>query len=75
MKHRKTQSSYRVYILRSWVEGGEEGPPVRRYSLEDPQTRRRRGFADLAALTSFLEADTEMTSRQNPLPERPAEEE
>ena len=57
MTHRETQSSYRVYILRSWVEGGEEGPPVRRYSLEDPQTRRRRGFADLQTLLGFLRAE------------------
>ncbi len=56
MKTRE-QSSYRVYILRSWVEGGEERPPVRRYSLEDPQTRQRRGFADLQALFGFLKAE------------------
>lgn len=57
MEPRESQSSYRVYVLRSWVESGENGPPVRRYSLEDPQTRRRRGFADLQALVSFLRAE------------------
>ena len=54
-----SQSSYRVYILRSWLEGGGPSgePPIRRYSLEDPQTRRRRGFADLQALIDFLAAE------------------
>jgi hypothetical protein len=50
------ESSYQVYVLRSW----QEGPPssgeaaVWRFSLEDPTTRQRRGFADLESLMSFL---------------------
>ncbi len=61
MSHRHPQSSYRVYVLRSWFEGGGSPgePPVRRYSLEDPQTRQRRGFADLQALIRFLAAEEE----------------
>ncbi len=67
MHHHNSQPSYRVYILRSWFEsGGSPGePPVRRYSLEDPQTRQRRGFADLAALMSFLEAEAKADPRQD----------
>jgi hypothetical protein len=61
MKAAEEQSSYRVYVLRSWQEGGPASgtPAVWRFSLEDPTTRQRRGFADLVALMSFLAAETE----------------
>ena len=68
MKASEEQSAYRVYVLRSWREGGSysDAPAVWRFSLEDPTTRQRRGFADLAALMSFLAAETE-TSRLHDL--------
>jgi len=61
MKASEEQSAYRVYVLRSWQEGytSSGAPAVWRFSLEDPTTRQRRGFADLAALMSFLAAETE----------------
>ena len=64
MKDTQGRSSYRVYLLRSWREGDPvpEAPPVWRFSLEDPVTRQRRGFANLEALTSFLAAETEIRS-------------
>jgi hypothetical protein len=60
MKPTEEQSSYRVYVLRSWQEGVPSSgtPAVWRFSLEDPTTRQRRGFADLESLMSFLAAET-----------------
>jgi len=51
---------YRSYLLRFWEERGEQ-PALRvwRCSLEDAQTGRRHGFADLAALTTWLSAELE----------------
>jgi hypothetical protein len=48
----------RIYLLRCWREGGAHRPPDdgRRFSLEDPHSGRRRGFASLAALVAALEA-------------------
>ncbi len=50
---------YRAYLLRCWAEHGPAAPApaVWRYSLEDPHTGERRGFADLAALLAFLDAE------------------
>jgi hypothetical protein len=50
---------YRAYLLRCWAEHGPAAPApaVWRYSLEDPHTGERRGFADLAALLGFLRAE------------------
>jgi hypothetical protein len=49
---------YRSYLLRFWEERGDEpAAPVWRFSLEDPQTTRRQGFANLAALTQWLQAE------------------
>jgi hypothetical protein len=49
---------YRSYLLRFWEERGDEpAPPVWRFSLEDPQTTRRQGFASLSALTDWLQAE------------------
>ena len=47
-----------IYLLRCWREGGMHRPPDdgRRFSLEDPRTGQRRGFASLAALVAALEA-------------------
>ncbi len=50
---------YCAYLLRCWEapERGSDLPPGWRYSLEDPHTRERRGFASLEALTAFLRAE------------------
>jgi len=49
---------YRSYLLRFWEERGEQ--PARRVwrcSLEDPETGSRHGFANLTALTDWLNAE------------------
>jgi hypothetical protein len=47
-----------------WTERGRDAvaPATWRYSLEDPHTGERRGFADLAALVAHLEAETAGTA-------------
>jgi hypothetical protein len=50
---------YRSYLLRFWEERGDQAAPVWRFSLEDPQTARRQGFASLAALTHWLQSEIE----------------
>ena len=48
---------YRSYLLRFWEERGERpAPAVWRFSLEDPQTTQRQGFASLTALTHWLQS-------------------
>ncbi len=47
--------SYHSYLLRFWEERSEQ-PAVWRFSLEDPQTTRRYGFASLDALVEWLRA-------------------
>lgn len=44
---------YKAFLLRLWQEQSTEAP-VWRFSLEDPSSGQRLGFADLAALTTFL---------------------
>jgi hypothetical protein len=51
-------SAYHSYLLRFWEERGESpAAVVWRFSLEDPLTGRRQGFASLAALTEWLQAE------------------
>ncbi len=59
--------AYRVYILRSWCEenADDRQATTRRYSLEDAQTHRRRGFAELQALIDFLSAEDACLVRQS----------
>lgn len=51
---------YHAYLLRCWAEGGQgrDRAAAWRFSVEDPHTGVRRGFADLAALIAFLEEMT-----------------
>jgi hypothetical protein len=69
MKSPEEPNSYRVYVLRSWQEGhpSSEAPVVWRFSLEDPATRQRRGFADLEALMHFLKAETATSQDMEPI--------
>ncbi len=49
---------YRSYLLRFWEERSEQ--PARRVwrcSLEDPLTGSRHGFANLTALTDWLNTE------------------
>ena len=59
---------YRAYLLRCWAEHGlsAPAPAVWRYSLEDPHTGERRGFADLAALLAFLPAELALSCAAPP---------
>lgn len=43
---------YHSYLLRCW----SDGPGRWRFSVEDPHTGARRGFATMAALVAFLDA-------------------
>ena len=71
MAVRSEPPCYRVYLLRSWeVRGADsDGPVTWRFSLEDPQTGERQGFADLESLVAFLRT---RTVQQNPADHRPA---
>lgn len=52
--------AYRSYLLRFWEERGDRPtPPVWRFSLEDPQTAHRQGFASLTALSDWLQSEIE----------------
>ena len=51
--HNHANHAYHAYLLRIWQEKTTEAP-VWRFSLEDPSSGQRIGFADLAALTAFL---------------------
>ncbi len=50
---------YHAYLLRCWAERGQDAITslTWRCSLEGPHTGERRGFADLAALLAFLDAE------------------
>jgi hypothetical protein len=47
---------YRFYLLACWAEWGPnpDDPPRWRFSLQDPRTGERRGFADLEALVATV---------------------
>lgn len=51
---------YRAYVVRCWqelsVHAGRE-TAVWRFSLQDPRTSQRRGFATLEALLGSLQAE------------------
>ncbi|MGD8793934.1 MAG: hypothetical protein PVF47_15385 [Anaerolineae bacterium] len=53
---------YRSYLLRLWLEHGENPnlPGVWRYSLEDPHTGEKLGFASLESLLAFLQQQTSL---------------
>ena len=51
-------SRYQSYLLRLW-QVAEGGRPAVRISLENTQTRERRGFRNLEALLAFLKARLE----------------
>lgn len=64
---------YRAYLLRCWEERSQHPAflPVWRFSLEDPHTGQRYGFANIEALVAFLSA--ELTSDKNKLRDEPKE--
>lgn len=49
---------YRSYLLRFWEErSAATGSAIWRFSLDNPRTGERHGFATLAALIAFLEGE------------------
>ena len=50
---------HRSYLLTFWEERDREarGPQVWRFSLQDPRTGQRRGFASLEALVAALQRE------------------
>lgn len=54
---RAQPSAYHAYLLRIWQEPARE-TAVWRFSLEDPSSGQRMGFADLSALVAFLHQRT-----------------
>lgn len=51
-----TPPRYHAFMLRCWEvrTPAGEGPVTWRFSLEDPETRERFGFADMEAFLAFL---------------------
>jgi hypothetical protein len=51
---------YRVYLLRFWETRSVDPdvPSTWRFSLEEPHTGEKQGFASLKELVAFLEAQT-----------------
>jgi hypothetical protein len=60
---------YRSYVLIFWEERSRDPytPAVWRFSLQDPRTGRRRGFASLEQVMAFLR--TELVSSQDEMPD------
>lgn len=54
-----TPPRYRSYLLTAWEERSRDPnlPAVWRFSLEDPHTGQRHGFADLEALVAALKKE------------------
>jgi hypothetical protein len=52
-----SQTLYHSYLLRLWL-ASDQGQPVWRASLENPQTGERLGFASLERLFTFLQDQT-----------------
>jgi hypothetical protein len=58
MLNRAPPHRYYAYLLRCWQEPGSQasGLATWRFSLEDPHTGVRQGFANLEVLITFLQA-------------------
>lgn len=50
--------SYRAFVLRTWQESSQGAAGIWRYSLEDPHSGERYGFATIDALVEFLQSQT-----------------
>jgi hypothetical protein len=56
MDRRPESPTTRAYMLRFWKVGNpdSQATPTWRFSLEDPHTGEKLGFADLDAFVAFL---------------------
>lgn len=63
---------YRSYLLTFWEERSRDPsvPVVWRFSLEDPRTGQRHGFANLEAVVAALEQEMASTRMDKDEPER-----
>jgi hypothetical protein len=55
-----TPPRYQTYVLRCWQERSTQADgmvTVWRFSLEDPRTNRRQGFASMEALLASLQTE------------------
>ncbi|HEY4722065.1 MAG TPA: hypothetical protein VII92_09480 [Anaerolineae bacterium] len=60
MSHHDQPPRYQAYLLRLWEEYPHSDWAAEwRFSLEDPHTGERRGFADLDRLIAFLRKNTQ----------------
>jgi len=57
------ESTYQSFLLRLWLADGD-GKPAWRASLERPLTGERKGFANLAELSLYLEQLTHIASKK-----------
>ena len=59
---------YRTYLLTLWEEQGRDGHarPAWRFSLADPRTGERRGYAHLEELMDALEQEMRGDRASNP---------
>ena len=54
----KDSPRYQSYLLRFWEEPSQQSTEtVWRFSLEDPRTRHRRGFASFEAMVTALKIE------------------
>jgi len=73
-----TPPRYRSYVLTVWEERSRDpsSPVAWRFSLEDPRTGQRRGFADLEVLVAALKEEiagadaAERESQKEPVRQR-----
>lgn len=56
MPNHTSSPRYCAYMLRCWHEGGQSTDDTEgwRFTIEDPHTGARRGFASFASLVAFL---------------------
>lgn len=60
----QSQPACHTYLLKIWREGDDEIEPLHawRFTLEDVQVGRRRGFTDLDSLIIYLQNITKIDS-------------
>ena len=58
---------YRSYVLTFWEERSQDTdtPVIWRFSLQDPRTGQRHGFASLEEMVGFVRAEL-VSSQDNP---------
>lgn len=59
----KDLPDYHSYLLRFWHERSLEQADAWRFSLENPQSGKRRGFGSLVELVRFLESQVQPPSK------------